>query len=176
MPFADPESNVSHLHLSPGMRVADFGAGSGFYAIPLAKKVGGKGRVFAVDVQKDLLAKLRNDVRRKGYYNIEVVWGNLDHPNGSKLATHSADAVVISNILFQSENKITFLNEAKRVLKPGGELLLIDWTGAARGIGPSPADVLTELKARELLESVGFEVEHSFNAGDHHYGLVCKNI
>jgi ubiquinone/menaquinone biosynthesis C-methylase UbiE len=165
MPFTDPERNLSNLHLGPGMKVADFGAGSGFYAIPLADRVGGTGRVFAIDVQKELLAKIRNESRKRGYHNVEVVWGDLDKLGGTKLANMSVDTVLVSNVLFQSESQITLLREAKRVLKPGGEMLLIDWT-----------KFIPETKARELVESVGFKIEHSFNAGDHHYGLLCKNI
>ena len=172
MAFADPQQNISNFHLKEGMKVADFGAGVGAYSFALAKRVGGKGRVYAIDVQKDLINKLRNDARAQNLYNVEVVWGNLDEPNGTKLASQSVDAVLISNVLFQSEHRQAMLLEAKRVLKPGGELMIIDWSGSFGGIGPAPDHIIPQPKTQEMAESAGFKFANSFFAGEHHYGLL----
>ena len=58
--FTDPQKNIKELGLTPGMHIADLGAGSGFYVLEAAKRVGDKGRVYAVDVQKDILQKIKN--------------------------------------------------------------------------------------------------------------------
>lgn len=60
MSFTDPQNNIDQFDLDSGMRVADLGAGSGAYSVAAAKKVGGDGRVYAVEVQKDLLEKIHN--------------------------------------------------------------------------------------------------------------------
>lgn len=170
--FSSPEKNISLLHIGEGARVADFGTGSGAYALALAHKVGRSGRVFAIDVQRDLLTTLKNSAASKKIFNIEYIVGNLDLVGGSRLASGSVDAVVISNILFQSEHKEGLLGEAKRILKAGGQMLLVDWSGSFGSMGPNAAHVVTEPIAISLAEKVGFIFERSTSAGNHHYALV----
>lgn len=160
------------MHLEKGMTVADFGTGSGAYALALARAVGAEGKVYALDVQKDLLAKFRTQAHQAGVRNIEVMWVDLDALRGAKLGDHSVDAIVVANVLFQSEHKENFLREAHRILRPGGELLLIDWSDSFSGMGPYPGHVMKEGAAKELLGRAGFTHKTSFFAGSHHYGLL----
>ncbi len=97
MAFSDPTSNIEQFSLQYGMRVADFGAGSGFYSLAAARAVGPHGHVYALDVQKDLLAKIKNDAVKANLANIEVLWADVEKPGGSKLKDRSLDAVIISN-------------------------------------------------------------------------------
>ena len=83
--FSDPASNLAKLGVIDGMKVVDIGAGSGFYSIEAARKVGSSGRVYAVDVQKDLLERLRSHGAAQGLRNIEIVWGNAEKIGGTKL-------------------------------------------------------------------------------------------
>ncbi|MDQ2932755.1 MAG: class I SAM-dependent methyltransferase [bacterium] len=167
--FSDPISNIAKLGVHDGMKVVDIGAGSGFYSIAAAKKVGASGRVYAVDVQKDLLERLRTVATSNGLRNIEVVWGNAEKIGGTKLRESIADRVIVSNILFQIEKFDDFCLEVKRILKPGGKLLVVDWSSVS---SLSPKTLVPEMKARTLFEKNGLTFETSFNAGDHHYGLV----
>jgi len=170
--FANPSDNIALLHLKDGMRVADFGTGSGAYALALAHQVGRNGRVYAIDVQKDLLTTLKNAAAAKKIFNIEYIVGDLDRPGGSRLASKLLDAVVISNILFQSEHKLELLKEAHRILKDGGQMLLVDWAGSFGNIGPHASAVVGEGDATALAEKAGFVLDRSVSAGSHHYGLV----
>jgi len=68
-----------------GMKVADVGAGSGFYSLEAARKVGSSGRVYAIDVQKNLLERLRSQAISEGLGNVEVVWGNAEKIGGTKV-------------------------------------------------------------------------------------------
>ncbi len=172
MHFASPERNISLLHITDGARVADFGAGSGHYVIALAHKVGRGGRVYAIEVQKDLLSRLKSEAMSKRLTNIEYIVSDLERVGGSRLAPKSLDAVVISNILFQSENKLALITEAHRVLKPGGQLLLIDWLESFRNMGPHTAKVVSPDAAQALAEESGFIFERRVPAGSHHYGLI----
>ena len=74
MSFCDPKQTVLQLGLREGMKVGDFGAGSGHYALMAAKIVGDKGRVYAVDVQEDVLRALKSEASAKGLHNVEIVW------------------------------------------------------------------------------------------------------
>lgn len=166
---SDPASNIAKLGLAHGMKVVDLGAGSGFYSIMAARIIGSDGRVYAVDVQKDLLDRIRSVGAAEGLRNIEVVWGNAEKIGGTKLREGVADRVIASNILFQIEKPDEFALEIKRLLKPGGKVLIVDWSELSP-IGPKtifPVD-----KAKMLFEKSGFKLEQSFNAGEHHYGLV----
>lgn len=167
--FSDPASNLAKLGLIDGQKVVDLGAGSGFYSIEAAKKVGGSGRIYAVDVQKNLLERLRSVAATNGIRNIEVVWGNAEKIGGTKLREAIADRVIASNVLFQIEKPDEFCLEIKRILKPGGKVMVVDWSG----VTPlSPKVIVPATKAQMLFEKNGFKLENSFSAGDHHYGLV----
>jgi ubiquinone/menaquinone biosynthesis C-methylase UbiE len=172
--FSEPAVNLLKLGLTDGMKVVDLGAGTGFYALEAARRVGASGRVYAVDVQKDLLGRLRSTGSAEGLHNIEVVWGNAEKIGGTKLRENIADRVIISNILFQIAKFDEFALEVKRILKPGGKILVVDWSG----VTPlSPKTIVPSAKAQTLFEKNGFTLEQSFSAGDHHYGMtfVKKN-
>jgi len=174
MSFADPVENLKNLNIREGWHVADFGTGSGFYALGLARRVGGSGRVYAIDVQKDLLVKLKNKAKEERFGNLEVVWADLDQVGGTKLGDSFVDAVVISNILFQSENREALIREALRILKTGGEVLAIDWADSFGGLGPHPSQIFKSKEAEDLFTKNGFVLVKSFDAGEHHWGLLLK--
>ncbi len=167
--FSDPAVNVSRLGLALGMKVVDLGAGSGFYTIESARKVGPGGHIYAIDVQKDILERIRTAGTAQGLHNIEVVWANAEKIGGTKLRDGIADRVIASNVLFQIEKPEEFALEIKRLLKPNGKVLVIDWNpGSSLG----PQNPFLSSKAKALFEKAGFKLEQSFMAGDHHYGLV----
>lgn len=172
--FADPEQNIHHLELHPGLSVADFGAGVGAYSFAAARHVGGTGHVYAIEVQKDLLDRLKQEAKHKRVGTVEVVWGNLDESGGSKLKDQSMDAVILSNVLFQSENRGVMVAEAHRVLKPEGKVLFIEWSDSYGSLGPIQAQVVSEPSARKMFEGAGFRVMPQFAAGAHHYGFIAK--
>ncbi|MCR4330770.1 MAG: methyltransferase domain-containing protein [Patescibacteria group bacterium] len=174
MDFSDPKKNVEQLHLREAMTVADFGAGSGAYSIAAAQAVGDSGKVYAVEVQKDLLQKLKNEATSSGVHNIEVLWGDIEVLHGTKIRDQAVDAVIISNVLFQAEDKRGVLNEANRILRPGGSILLIDWIDSFGGLGPHPDEVLTQTVAKKLCTEALFTYEKDIMAGAHHYGMIFK--
>jgi len=167
--FSDPVANLAKVGLTDGMKVVDLGAGSGFYAIEAAKKVGASGRVYAVDVQKDLLERLRSISLKERLTNIEVVWGDAEKIGGTKLHEAIADRVVASNILFQITKPDDFVLEIKRILKLNGKVLVVDWSESSP-LGPKT--VVPMSVTRDVFEKSGFKLEQSFNAGEHHYGLI----
>ena len=170
--FTNPEQNILHLGLTEGMRVADFGAGTGFYSKAASAKVGYTGKVYAIEVQKGLVKKLESDIKQWGLSNIECIWGDIEKRGGTKIADRSMDAVIISNVLFQAEDKLGLVDEAKRILEKGGKVLLIDWNGSFGGMGPTPEHVVTESVAKELFEKRGFKFTESISTSVHHYGII----
>ena len=159
-----------------GFLVADFGAGSGAYTIPLARKVGEKGRVYAIEVQKELLPRIKNTAMNQGLSNVEVLWGDIERNMATKLADSSVNLVMIANVLFQVENKLGLVREARRVLKLGGTLMVVDWKDSYGGFGPQSAFIVPPMEARKYFEKEGFVYEKDIQAGEQHYGFICKRV
>lgn len=172
--FSDPEHNIEQFGLSDGMIVADLGAGSGFYSVAAAKAVAPMGKVYAVDIQKDLLERLKKEAQRNHIRGIDVIAGDLEHIGGSKIRESSCNAVIASNILFMLEDKKTFLTEAKRILKVDGKLLVVDWSASFSQMGPHPEHVVYKEDLMKLALSVGFVFEKEIHAGAHHYGIIFR--
>ena len=170
--FSSPHENVLQLGLREGMKVADFGAGTGHYARAAAGVVGHGGRVYAIDVQEDVLKhlKLNTQVHHQGI--IDTIWGDIEKPGGTHLRDASLDAIILANTLFQVENRFGLLGEMKRVLKSGGKLLVVDWAGSYGGMGPALKQVVSEHDAEDFFINGGFHKVKSFRAGPHHYGIV----
>lgn len=171
--FADPEQIIRQCNLTEGMQVADLGAGSGAYTVAAARHARG-GKVYAVEVQKELLARIQNEAARAHLTNIEVLWGNIEKYGGTKLKDVSIDFVIASNVLFQVDDRAAFVREVARIIKPGGRVLLVDWSDSFGGMGPSGESVITKPRAESLFVSAGFSVEKEVSAGAHHYGIVFK--
>lgn len=163
------------MALRDGMKVGDFGTGSGHYARAAAACVGPRGRVYAVDVQEDLLKHLKLNTHEHHLHTIETVWGDIEKPGGTHLRDLSLDAVILANTFFQVENRSALLKEIRRVLKAEGTLLVVDWAGSYGGIGPSPKHVVPEQEMETFFINGGFRKVKSFHAGPHHYAAVFAN-
>ncbi len=170
--FTKPELNIGALGLREGDVVADLGSGTGAYTMLLAEKVGKSGRVYAVEIQQDFFTNIKNAAAERGLKNVEVIWGDIERLGGTKIKDAVADAVVVSNVLFQAEDKAGILREARRILKDGGKLLLIDWSSSFNNLGPTKNMIVPAEVARALCEKEGFAFKREVTAGDHHYGFV----
>jgi len=173
--FSDPAKNIEQFDLGKGNYVADFGSGSGAYTFAAAEAMGGTGKVYAIDVQKDLLEKLKAEARNiKHLSNIDIVWADLDHLGGTRLRENSMNAVIVANTFFQLEKKDNACLEIKRILKPGGRVLFIDWASSFGGIGPQSQDVFTEEMAKKIFQKHGFKEDRVIGAGAQHYGIIFR--
>lgn len=172
--FVVPEIVSTHFHLRPGDTVGDFGAGTGFFASVLSRLVGPEGKVYCVEIQKNLVEKLSDKVRRDHLSNVEVIWGDLEEMGGSKISDESLDAAIIVNTLFQTEDRYLAVREMVRTLRSGGKLFIIDWTESWGGLGPQPGQVLDKDEARAAAETAGLTFEREFDAGGHHYGIAFR--
>lgn len=170
--FSSPQENVLQLGLREGMKVGDLGAGTGHYARAAAAIVGHSGKVYAIDVQEDVLKHLRLNTHERHSRVIETVWGDIEKPGGTHLRDASLDALILANVLFQVENRYALLAEVKRILKSGGKLMLVDWAGSYGGVGPAHEKVVSERDAEEFFINGGFHKVKSFRGGPHHYGII----
>lgn len=172
--FLSPEKVIANFDLKPGMIAADFGAGAGYFAIPMARTVGALGKIIAVDIQKRKLEIVRSRAKLEHLLNIEVVWGNLETERGSKLKDGAVDFLLLSNILFQIEDKARLMNEAYRVLVKNGRMAVIDWDETEFPAAPDYNSRVSWGETKTLSANAGFVFLKEFGAGAHHYGLMFR--
>lgn len=172
--FVEPSAVATHFHFRSGDRIADFGAGSGYFLKTLSNAVGPDGKVYACDVQKNHVEKLGNLAEEEHLGNVETLWCDLETSGGIKLADDLLDGAVLINTLFQLEDKKVALPEMARTLRKGAKFIVIDWTESFAGLGPSPDMVVGEENVKELATAAGLQYERDFPAGAHHYGLAFR--
>jgi ubiquinone/menaquinone biosynthesis C-methylase UbiE len=174
MSFLTPEHLVRELYLEPGDRVADLGSGTGAYTIALAQEVGEMGQVYSVDIHREALHTLAGTLDKRGILNVEMLWADIE--KGIPIDAYSLDAVVMSNILFQLEDIDAALSYVAKILKPEGELLIVEWSESHGGIGPHPSHVVTEERAISLALRHGFRMLKRLPAGGYHYAFMALSV
>jgi ubiquinone/menaquinone biosynthesis C-methylase UbiE len=170
--FTDPVKNLKMLHLREAEVVADLGAGTGFYTLAAGEMVP-NGKVYAVEISKDFLEVVKNKVRDAHLKNVHIIWGNIEKLRGTQIGDCIVDAVIVSNVLFQIDDKNDLLEEIKRILKPGGRILLIDWL-KEKGFHSKIKGALSKDEARNLFETKGFLFDREIGAELHHYGMILR--
>lgn len=172
--FISPERIVSYLDIQPGSVVADFGSGSGHYTMPLARRAGPEGKVYAFDILPQAVDLVRSQSRLTHLLNIDAIRADLEEPHGTHLKDGVCDLVLVSSILHQADDKAAILTEASRVLKPGRSLALIEWDETAVAGGPPREMRIPKSKAKDIIQAAGFVLDREFEAGSHHYGLLFR--
>ncbi|GMA64268.1 class I SAM-dependent methyltransferase [Alicyclobacillus fastidiosus] len=116
-----PNETVKMLDVQRGHTVADIGCGPGYFTIPLARLAM---NVYAVDVSPEMLHLLKEKAAHEGTRNISVVESPAEHLT---LPDHTVDRVICSLVLHEVDDLKQTLSEFKRILRPGGKVLLIEW-------------------------------------------------
>ena len=117
IPFK-PREEVCKLDIKKGQKVLDYGCGIGSYTFPIAKLVGEKGRVYALDKQPLAIKKIEEKAREEAFHNIETILSDGD----TGLPDESVDAILLYGVLPEIKHKEPLLRELYRVLKPNGYL------------------------------------------------------
>lgn len=164
--FLNPQKILNKLKLRENMIGADFGCGSGGWAIPLAKKLT-EGKVYAIDILEEPLSALRAKTSLEKIFNIETIKSDVERT--SRLISESCDLVLMSNLLFEVEDKKKVLEEGKRILRRGGKILVVDWKENSP-FGPEKKVLPEEVK--KIAEEINLKLENEFEAGLYHYGLI----
>lgn len=170
--FLNPKEILNQLDLRKEMTAADFGSGSGGWAIPLAKILK-DGKVYAIDILEEPLSALKNKSEIEGIDNIELIRHNIEGEENLKLKDNFLDLVLITNLLFEAKNKKRVISEAKRVVKDSGKILVIDWL-LESNLGPKNKTFPEEIK--KIGEKIGLRLEKEFKAGPYHWGIILTKI
>ncbi len=167
----DPDAILGALGVSPGMRLADVGCGPGFYTLPAAERVGDEGRVYALDVQHEMIARTEERAAEAGLDNVQ---GMLSKEAELPLPNEAVDVALLANVLHESPDRVTFLAEIGRTLRRDGVLGVVDWRKEEMPMGPPVSDRLSPDQVEADLRAAGFEVEGQFPAGPRHYGIKAR--
>jgi ubiquinone/menaquinone biosynthesis C-methylase UbiE len=134
-----PDLIMDAMGIADGSVVADIGAGSGWFTIRLARRVGPQGLVYAEDVQQEMINAISRRVSREGFNNVQAKLGTINDP---KLPTQSLDAALLVDSFHEVDEKdrVTMLANLAKALKPSGRLGIIDFRLDGTGPGPAPEE------------------------------------
>jgi len=169
--FLNPQQILKNIPLKEDMIACDFGCGSGGWVIPLSKELKA-GIVYAIDVLEDAISALDGKISSQQLFNIKTIISDVE--KGVKIKDSYFDLVLMTNLLFQVDDRNFVMQEAKRVLKPNGMVLIIDWKKDAP-IGSKEGRLSIE-EAVLLGEKNGFKKEKEISSGNFHWGLLLKKI
>lgn len=169
--FLNPEKIIEEFDIKEGMKIADFGCGAGYFVIGMAKVVGETGKIYTLDILKTALESVQSRAKAEGMLNIETIWSNLEVFHGSKLEDESVNVALLANILFQSSKKADIIREAKRTIKKGGKMIVIDWKNN-QPMGPPKNFIVSKDLVKDLAKKQGFKFEREFSAGSNHWGMI----
>lgn len=174
--FIRPEIIWRTIGLMPNQTVVHLGCGVGFYIVAAAKIVGQGGQGIGVDILPHMLAETVSRASREGVSSIvRTIRADIESEKGTTLANASADVVLMVNILHQSHpGKV--LSEAKRIMKPDGQMIIIAYNSVPAGFGPSLEKRISQEVMSAVLTQHKLRVIKTISPSPYHYGLVVKNI
>ncbi len=172
--LADPREIIKFVSLMPHHSVADFGAGSGAYTDALMDRIGMEGQVYALDALPQSIEQIRRAAKKNGK-NVMTICTEFE--TSLLFKENLLDVAVLANTLHAIDPyaRPRFLGELARVVKPKGEVLMVDWAGSFNNMGPARSMVIAPADAARLFRAAGFSVPGMLPAGTHHYAFVATN-
>jgi ubiquinone/menaquinone biosynthesis C-methylase UbiE len=144
------------LELKPGMVVADIGAGSGYYASRIAKKVGPTGRVYATDIQPGMIEILERRIKSEGLTNVTTILGGMDDP---KLPANSIDLAIMVDVYHELQQPQVFLQRLKASFKPNGRLVLLEFRKEDPKIPILEVHKMSIAEVDQEMKAEGYEID-----------------
>jgi ubiquinone/menaquinone biosynthesis C-methylase UbiE len=155
-----PEKVLDILKIAPGSTIADIGAGTGYYSLRLAKRVGPQGRVLATDIQPEMLARLRVNMQKANISNIEPI---LCTPTDAKLPIGQLDLALMVDVYHELAQPEKTMAQVRQALKPDGRLVLVEYRGEDPKVPIKPEHKMTLQQIRKELEPMGFRIQETFD-------------
>jgi ubiquinone/menaquinone biosynthesis C-methylase UbiE len=168
----NPEVILKDAGLRAGMVFMDVGCGEGFFALLAAKTVGESGIVYAVDVDAEAIERLKAKAETQHLTNIRATVGLAEE---TVFCTACADVVFYSMVLHDFKDPAKVLQNAKKMLKPTGKLVNLDWKKMQVPFGPPFKIRFSEQDAMGMLKISSFSVTDVKDAGPYHYVVTAKH-
>jgi SAM-dependent methyltransferase len=160
---------IDALDIRDGDRVADIGAGTGFFTWRLAKRAGPRGRVIAVDIQPAMLERAAAAMKERGVTNVDYVLAAERDP---KLPARSLDLVFIAHSYHEFSEPETMIEAVRRSLNPAGRLVIVEYAREKRLAPASPLHKMSFDEIRTEIEPLGFELEQILDFLPMQHGLI----
>ena len=156
-----PEEVIKSLNIKKGDFIADIGAGSGYFAFRFARHVGASGRIYAVDINPDMILHLNRHIRDTGINNVATV---LSEANDPLLSANSIDLFFVCNTWHHISDQSRYLTLMRKILKPGGRIVIVDYKKEELPVGPPPDMKMAREEVINGMQAAGFRLsrEHSF--------------
>ena len=167
--YQKPHEVVMALGLKEGERIADIGAGSGYFSLRFAQHVGAGGQILAVDINPDMIVHLNQRIRDARLENIRTI---LALPEDPLLADSSVDRVFICETWHHIENHPQYLARLKKTLKPGGQVIIIDFHKQPTPVGPPPEIRVAREDVLKEFEQSGFRLAKEHSILPYQYFLI----
>ena len=148
-----PEELLDLLGIKEGDVVADIGAGVGFFSLRAAERVGRTGKVFAVDVQPEMIDGLEMMMKRFGHQNIVPILGNVDDP---KLPIDSVDHVLIVISYHEFSHPVEMMRHVRKAMKRDGQMLIVEYKAETLDSRVQPLHRMSEVEIMEEIPALGF--------------------
>ncbi len=152
--------SFKQLKLAPGMAVCDLGCGNGYWTLPMARDVGEGGKVYAVDIQREMLQKLRQRSSKYKLNNIEPVLGKVDDPN---LPANQMDLVLMVDVYHEFSHPESMLWGIRRSLKPEGVVALLEYREEDPNVPIKPLHKMSKRQIMKEYTANGFKLVREFN-------------
>lgn len=152
----NPSKAIELLKFEKGMTVADIGAGSGYYALRIAEIVGPTGKVYATDIQPEMLSILKKRMRQKNVGNVEAILGTEQDP---KLPKKSCDLILLVDVYHEFSHPQEMLQKLKESLKDTGRLVLLEYRKEDPYVPIRPEHKMSVKEAKIEVEAEGFEFD-----------------
>ena len=149
----EPETALNAIGIAPGSTVADVGAGSGYFTVRMARRVGAQGRVYANDLQPEMLAMLASRLQKEGVPNVTLVQGTVDDP---KLPAGSIDLILLVDVYHEFSQPQIMLRRMREALKPGGRLVLLEYRKEDPSVPIRPEHKMSVAEAKLEVEAEGY--------------------
>jgi ubiquinone/menaquinone biosynthesis C-methylase UbiE len=170
--WQDPEKILSSIGLTAGMTFVDVGCGEGYFALPAARRVGPGGKVYAVDINADAVAGLWEHAVTEGLTNLSAEVKAAEETVACK---GCADIVFFGIDLHDFADPKKVIQNAKKMLKPSGQLIDLDWKNIPMDFGPPTEKRFSVAKAKNLIKFAGFRILAVQDAGPYHYLIIAGN-
>ncbi len=154
--WQNPEKILAEIGLKQGDTFMDIGCGDGFFAVPAARIVGESGRVYGLDNSRSALRCLEERANTLGLTNLSANFGRAED---AVLCEGCADFVFFGIVLHDFDDREKVLSNARKMLKPQGKLIDLDFKKEPMPFGPPLGIKLNEKEASKLIEKAGFKVE-----------------
>jgi ubiquinone/menaquinone biosynthesis C-methylase UbiE len=168
--WQDPEAILNSIGLQAGLTFMDIGCGTGFFALPAARIIGESGKVYGIDKDAESINNLKKMADSEGLHNLDLTVGKAEEV---VKCTACADIIFFGIVLHDFENPAVVLENARKMLKPGGRLVNLDWKKEPTELGPPLKIRFSQEEAVRLIEAAGFRIQKVAESGPYHYLVMA---